>query len=190
MRSAADDEEDVNEDLDESLEAEVPTAKVVQRQGRPLLRVWPAADDEEEVDEDLDESPGDEVPAATAGEEGDEALDDNDLYADLEDFTRPPDVAEGWEGDGSIPSELEIYLRTSKSPTGGWKATERMRGPETTRAGRTERMTTGSGRERAVKTTTGRERAREKRERRERKSGGTGSGRKVDTNLGKKQEKE
>jgi hypothetical protein len=54
-----------------------------------------------DVDEDLDEPPEAEVPAAPTGDEGEEMLDDDDLYADLVEFTRPPDVARGREGDGA-----------------------------------------------------------------------------------------
>ena len=90
---------------------EAPVAKAVQRQGI-LLGVRSAADDEEDVDEDLDEFLAAEVPAEPAGDEGEETLDDDDLYADLAEFMRPSDVAQGREGDGGeegdgiLPAEL------------------------------------------------------------------------------------
>jgi hypothetical protein len=80
--------------------------------------VWTAADDEEDVDEDLDEFPDAEGPAEPAGDEGEEKSDDDDLYADLAEPTRSPDVAKGREGDGGeegggiISAELDRYLRT------------------------------------------------------------------------------
>ncbi len=61
---------------EEGSEAEASAAKVAQRQGRPLLRMWGAADDEEEVDEDLDEPAAEDAETSTApaGDEGEEIL--------------------------------------------------------------------------------------------------------------------
>jgi len=99
-----------------------PVAKAVQRQG--ILLVWSADDDEEDVDEDRDESLDAEGPAETAGDEGEETTDEDDLYADLAESRRPPDAVKGQEGDGGgegdgiLSAELNKWLGTMNEAHG------------------------------------------------------------------------
>ena len=71
-----------------------------------------------------DESLDAEGPAETAGDEGEEMTDEDDLYSDLAEFMRPPDAVKGPEGDGGgkgdgiLSAELNKLLGTMNESHG------------------------------------------------------------------------
>jgi hypothetical protein len=119
------DDDDLYADLLEFTRAPVGTKG---REGDRLFAfaVGTGADEEEDVDEDLrDEFPKAEATAAPAGDEGEDMPDDDDLYADLEEFMRPPDVAGGQEegegggaGDDTLADDLEKYATEGAAAEG------------------------------------------------------------------------